>query len=96
MTLRLMAVLGLACCLAGCFRSANPADYSDSGLKATIEAKLRSQPDLDLRFVTVDVNSGAVTISGMVNTFREKELIYRLAHRTRGVDQVMVNLLVPE
>ena len=96
-TLRRLALLALFCAGAsGCFRNLNEADLSDSGIKARIEQSLASQQDLDLRYVTIDVHSGVVTISGLVNTPGERQLIGRLVRHIRGVDQLMLNLVVQE
>ena len=73
-----------------------PVDNSDPAIKARIETQLHSQPDLDLRYVNVDVNSGVVTLSGMVSSIKDRNLIDNIARRTSGVDQVAVNLIVPE
>ncbi len=96
-TLRRLALLVLFCVsAAGCFRNLNEADLSDSGIKARIEQTLASQQDLDLRYVTIDVHSGVVTVSGLVNTPGERQLIGRLVRHIRGVDQLMLNLVVQE
>ena len=79
-----------------CVRNIQPVDLSDAGIKARIETALHSQPDLDLRYLTIDVDTGVVTLSGLVNTLREREVISRVARRTRGVDQVIVNVMIPE
>ncbi|MFA6003209.1 MAG: BON domain-containing protein [Elusimicrobiota bacterium] len=93
---------GLSACLlllglsAGCTRNLEPVDMTDSGIKARLELSLRSQADLNLRYVTVDVYSGVATISGLVNSQREKDLISRIVRQTRGVDQAAINVVVPE
>ena len=46
--------------------------------------------------MTIDVHSGVVTISGLVNTPGERQLIGRLVRHIRGVDQLMLNLVVQE
>ncbi len=82
--------------LCSCLRTAQPMDSSDAAVKSRLVSALKSQPGLNLRFVTVDVTDGVVTLSGMVDSFREKNLVDRIARGTKGVDQVLVNLIVPE
>jgi len=60
------------------------------------ETILRSQPNLDLRSLSIDVDSGVVTLSGVLSSRQEQDLVTRIARRTKGVDQVLVNILVPE
>jgi osmotically-inducible protein OsmY len=86
----------LAAGLSGCMRNMEPVDLSDAAIKARIETTLRSQPNLDLRYLSIDVDTGVVTLSGVLNSRREQDLVTRLARRTKGVDQVLVNVLVPE
>lgn len=71
-------------------------DLSDHATKARLEAVLRGRRDLDLRYVTVDVNSGAATISGLVPNGDQLRIIRRLAANVRGVDQVLNNLIIQE
>ena len=87
-------VLGIS--LGGCLAPLTQAELSDSGIKTRVETQLKAQNDLDLRYVTVSVNSGAVIVSGMVNSFQEKQLITKIVRRARGVDQAMINLIVAE
>lgn len=91
-----LAALLLAAALGGCTAAMDPADLSDAAIKARIETSLRGQVNLDLRFVTVDVDNRVVTLSGMVGSFRDRDTIHNVARRTRGVDTVIVNLIVPE
>lgn len=92
----LWACLLLVCLSCACTRSIEPLDMTDSGTKARIEFNLHSRADLDLRYVTVNVYAGVATISGMVNSQREKDLISRVVRRTRGVGQSEINLLVSD
>ena len=87
-----VVVLGLCACMS----NVQPLDFTDAGIKARVETALRGQPNLELRYVTVDVNSRIATISGMVTNYQDKETITRIARRTKGVDQAVINLLVPE
>ena len=94
--LRLLTAALLAAGLSGCMRNMEPVDLSDAAIKARIEVALRSQPNLDLRYLSIDVDTGVVTLSGVLNSLREKDLVTRIARRTKGVDQVLVNVLIPE
>lgn len=71
-------------------------DMSDPAIKARIEAVLRGRKDLDLRYVTVDVTVGVATLSGIVPNGEQLRAIRKLAANTRGVDQVLNNLVVQE
>jgi len=71
-------------------------DLSDHATKARLETVLRGRRDLDLKYVTVDVNAGAATISGLVPSGEQVRIIRRLAANVRGVDQVLNNLIVQE
>ena len=86
----------LALGAAGCVKEVNEADYSDSGIKERLELDLRAKKGLDLRFVTVDVHSGVVTLSGMTSSYEERDTIGAIAKKLSGVEQVIVNLIVQE
>ncbi|MBI5240473.1 MAG: BON domain-containing protein [Elusimicrobia bacterium] len=92
----LLIALALAAGLAGCMRSVEPVDVSDPAIKARIETVLRSQPNLDLSHLSIDVDSGVVTLSGVLSSRQEQDLVTRIARRTKGVDQVLVNIIIPE
>jgi len=71
-------------------------DLSDQATKARLEAVLRGRRDIDLKYVTVDVNAGTATISGLVPNGDQVRIIRRLAAKVRGVDQVLNNLIIQE
>ncbi len=92
-----LALAGLlALCLGGCLRRGVAEDLSDPVLKARLESRLKSEPDLDVRYVSLDVHTGVVTVSGLVNTQREKQAITRIVRSEKGVEQALVNVLVQE
>lgn len=82
--------------LAACAHTTQEIDDSDPAVKARVEAALRGRSDLDLRFVTVDVENGTVTVSGLVSSQDQVRTVYILVKRTHGVDTVLNNLAVQE
>ena len=71
-------------------------DLSDQAVKVRIQSLLRGRRDLDLKYVTVDVNTGVATISGIVPNSDQARVIRRLAAGVQGVEQVLNNLVVQE
>ena len=71
-------------------------ERSDAGLKAKIEAALRGHKDLDTHSVTIDVDNGTVTLSGLISTDEQRAKVNRIVRRLSGVDTLFDNLLVPE
>ena len=94
--LRLMAVALLAAGPSACLRNVESVDLSDAAIKARIETTLSSQPGLDLRYLSVDVDAGIATLSGMLKNRREEDLVTHIARRIKGVDQVIVNIAIPD
>lgn len=95
---RLLSALLLLALLspAACKHAVEDDDLSDQAVKARIESLLRGRRDLDLQYVTVDVNAGVATISGLVPTGEQQRIIRRLAAGVRGVEQVLNNTVVQE
>ncbi|MDP3541120.1 MAG: BON domain-containing protein [Elusimicrobiota bacterium] len=94
--LLLAVVIALAAGSSACRGTMQEEDLSDHATKARIESVLRGRTDLDLKFVTVDVNAGAATISGIVPNGDQLRVIRRLVARVRGVDHVLNNLIIQE
>jgi osmotically-inducible protein OsmY len=92
----LAALAFLAFGSAACRTLQTDEDMSDPAVKARIEAILRGRKDLDLKYVTVDVNTGVATLSGIVPNSAQLRVIRNLAMNVRGVDQVLNNLVVQE
>lgn len=93
----LLAVLGLAAALAGCFpHQLSEAELSDAGIQARLDERLKADRSLDMRFVTVDVHDRTVTFSGSVQSWENSRSIERIARRLDGVDQVMNNLVIQD
>ncbi len=92
---RLCAAVLLLAAL-GCRGTTQEIDVSDPGIKARIEAEMRGRKDLDLRYVTLDVVDGAVTVSGMVPNMTQIRAIDRIVKRTKGVEAALINLVINE
>ncbi|MBI2387517.1 MAG: BON domain-containing protein [Elusimicrobia bacterium] len=92
--LAMLAALTVAA--SSCRGNTQEEDLSDQATKARLEAVLRGRRDLDLKYVTVDVNSGAATLSGIVPNGDQQRIIRRLAAGVRGVDTVLNNLIIQE
>jgi osmotically-inducible protein OsmY len=93
---RLLTVAVLAAGCSGCLRNVETVDLSDAAIKARVETALRSQPNIDLSHLSIDVDAGVVTLSGVLKDRREQDLVSRIARRIQGVDQVIANILIPE
>ncbi|MEK7233161.1 MAG: BON domain-containing protein [Elusimicrobiota bacterium] len=91
-----LVVAALTVGSSGCRTLAQEEDLSDQATKARLEAVLRGRLDLDLKYVSVDVNSGTATISGLVPNGDQFQIIRRLAAGVKGVDQVLNNLIIQE
>jgi len=92
--LALLAALALGS--SACRTAAFEEDLSDQAVQVRIEALLRGRQDLDLKYVTVDVNDGVATVSGIVPNGEQLRAIRRIAAGVRGVDQVLNNLVIQE
>lgn len=89
-----MFLLGLA--FLGCAELGMVSIPSDAALKASVLSALQNDRTLDLSKVDVDVNSGTVTVSGLVDSQVEKKAIKKIVYHVRGVSQPIFNLLVRE
>jgi osmotically-inducible protein OsmY len=95
-TSRALLLLFLAAVGAGCAHQTQAVNDSDPAIRARIEAQLRGRSDLDVRYVSIDVEHGVVTISGIVSSSEDIRTIDKLIKRTHGVDQLLNNLVVQE
>ncbi|HAM36249.1 MAG TPA: hypothetical protein DEB40_09600 [Elusimicrobia bacterium] len=93
---RSAAILSICAAFFGCTRNVANLDMSDAGIKTRIETEFQSQTNVELQALTINVDNGFVILSGMVKSTQEKDLLERIARRTRGVEQVMVNVVVQE
>jgi osmotically-inducible protein OsmY len=62
--------------------------HTDHQIKESILAELGWMPSIQADEVGVSINSGAVTLSGQVQTYPEKDAAVRAAFRVRGVTAV--------
>jgi osmotically-inducible protein OsmY len=92
----LAALFLLAFTSAACMRNVQPEDDSDPAVKARVELALKGRKDVEIRFITIDVVNGLVTVSGVVPEPQQIRLIQRIVQRVPGVDQVMNNVVAQE
>jgi hypothetical protein len=93
---RILALAALTATLGACVENLSEADRSDPGIRARVEANLAAQRDLDLRYVTLDVHAGIVTVSGLVHSWDEKRKIERIVNGTGGFQQAIFNLAIQD
>lgn len=93
---RALLLAALALAAGGCRGTAQEIDDSDPAIKARVETALRGRKDLNVRFVSVDVTGGTVTISGVVDSQAQIVKINKIIRLTHGVDGVLNNLVVQE
>jgi hypothetical protein len=68
----------------------------DQMLKDKIEQAVRNNASIDARFITVEVQKGVVTLSGIVpDAWQKKQLTADITQRVEGCHAVVVNLCVP-
>lgn len=67
---------------------------ADREIRAAVMEELRFTPSIGNRPITVAVNRGAVTLSGVVDTYPEKRQAEKAALRIRGVNAVTERLTV--
>lgn len=91
-----LVAAALALSLGGCFHNLSEAELADPAVKARVETRLHAEKGLNLRYVDIDVHSRIVTISGIVDSREERDLIRQVVQRTPGVEQAMINLLIQE
>ncbi len=80
----------------GCAALGLNAPPSDATLKASIIAALQEQSGLDIAHVDVDVNSGSVIVSGMLDSLKEEKMLKKIVYHVPGVTEPVFNLAVKE
>lgn len=88
-------VLAAIVFFAGCATTSR-VELTDPELKAAIQTALKSEPDLDLKYVTIDVHQRAVTVSGLVNDYDDRVRLNRIVREVPGVETVLLNVVVPD
>jgi osmotically-inducible protein OsmY len=82
--------------LAACMPPALNQDNSDAVIKARIEQQFMAQRDLDSSHLVLDVHGHIATVSGVVRSWEEKQILERIMRRTSGVDQALINVVIQE
>ena len=67
---------------------------SASVVKSDIEAALKRRIDSDAKSISVDVQGGAVTLTGSVHSWAERDLATRTAWGSSGVRQVVDKIIL--
>ena len=93
---RLMLLAVAAAALSACFPPGLNQDNSDAAVKARIEQQFMAQRDLDSSHLVLDVHAHIATISGVVRSWEEKQILERILRRTSGVDQALINVVIQE
>ena len=93
---RLAVLTLLVCAFGACVENLSEADKSDPGIRARVEANLAAHRELDLRYVTLDVHSGVITLSGLVHSWDEKQAVEHIVNATGGFQQAVFNLAIQE
>ena len=95
MTVRLLAALLAALLLASvCLAADKP--VTDDSITDYVRLKLASDPDVKGGALNVDVKQGVVTLSGTVETQRQKDKAARIAKKVKGVKTVVNSITLKE
>ena len=95
MTVRFFAVLLAALLLASvCLAADKP--VTDDSITDYVRLKLASDPDVKGGALNVDVKEGVVTLSGTVETQRQKDKAARIAKKVKGVKSVVNSITLKE
>ncbi len=78
-----------------CF-AADKKPLSDDSISDYVRLKLSGDPDVKGGALDAVCKNGVVTITGTVDTMRQKEKATKLAKKVKGVKQVVNNLVVKE
>ena len=95
MTSKLVSLLLALLFVAGlCF--AEKKQLSDDSISDYVRLKLSADPDVKGGALDATCKGGVVTITGTVDTMRQKEKATKLAKKVKGVKDVINNLIVKE
>jgi hyperosmotically inducible protein len=92
---KLFALLMAAVLLASfCLAADKP--VSDDQLYDTVRLRLADDPDVKGGALKVDVKLGVVTLSGTLDTEKQKDKAGKIAKKVKGVSQVVNNISLKE
>jgi hyperosmotically inducible periplasmic protein len=95
MTHRLFAAfLALALLASLCFAAGKP--VNDNAIYDNVRIKLAGDAEVKGGALGVDVKDGVVTLSGQVDTERQKSKAGKLARKVKGVKQVINNIALKQ
>ena len=94
--LSLVAILGVSACAHGAAPPVGTVGITldDARVAAAVRSALLADPDLGLRAITVDVDRGVVSLSGVVRTEEEAARAATVSGRAAGVREVKSGLKV--
>ena len=87
-----LAVLVFCACISTTF--AQKAPLTDDEITDQVRLRLASHPDVKGGAIDVDVKGGVVTLKGKVRTEKGKSKATGVAHKVKGVKQVINELVV--
>ena len=93
MTVKLVALL-MALLLIGVCLGADKS--SDDHISDLVRLRLASDPDVKGGALNADVKDGVVTLTGVVETDRQKDKAAKLAKKVKGVKSVVNNIKLKE
>jgi osmotically-inducible protein OsmY len=82
--------------LAGGIALAADKPPSDAAIADTVLIRLSADREVNGGALKVDVRSGIATITGVVETQRQKDKLPKIAKKVRGVKQVVNNVTLKE
>jgi osmotically-inducible protein OsmY len=95
MTSKLVALLVAVLFVAGICLAADK-KLSDDSISDYVRLKLSGDPDVKGGALDATCKAGVVTITGTVDTMRQKDKATKLARKVKGVKEVVNNLAVKE
>jgi osmotically-inducible protein OsmY len=93
---KLVALFVAALFLAGGSFAADKKQLSDDLISDHVRLKLSADPDVKGGALDAVCKAGVCTITGAVDTLRQKEKAAKLAKKVKGVKDVVNNLVVKE
>lgn len=92
----LMAVLLVCGVLAAQAQKTSDKKTSDDAITDFVRLKLASDPDVKGGALEAAVKNGVVTLSGVVETERQRDKAAKLAKKVKGVKQVINNITLKD